>query len=376
MEHVLLDGKVRLIQANALSIPLEDGSVNCCVTSPPYWGLRDYLGNEDQLGQEKTPDEYVANMVAVFREVRRVLRADGTLWLNIGDSYAAQRGGTHMPAETLAGGKNGKTDEGECVNRGRSDGYSPSRNASAIGLKHKDLVGIPWMVAFALRADGWYLRQDIIYAKVNPMPESVTDRCTKAHEYLFLLSKSPRYYYDQDAIKEPSVSGDLRKPYAPGQVDARGNGHDRGGGTFRKTDKQSMVGKRTYTGFNDRWDGREETDPLKFRNKRDVWSVATHPYKEAHFATFPPKLIEPCVLAGCPENGLVLDPFGGSGTTARVCVDNNRRAVLLDINYKEEEGSYLEMAKRRILSPAKQPKPAKKEKVDNWPSLLDFCEVQ
>jgi DNA modification methylase len=184
---------------------LPDGCVNTCVTSPPYYGLRDY-GHDGQIGLEDTPDAYVQKIVEVFREVKRVLRDDGTLWLNIGDSYAAQRGGSHQPAETLAGGKSGKTQEGDIVNRDRFDGYNPTRNASAIGLKHKDLVGIPWRVAFALQADGWYLRQDIIWHKPNPMPESVTDRCTKAHEYIFLLSKSPRYYFDSDAIREDAKS--------------------------------------------------------------------------------------------------------------------------------------------------------------------------
>ena len=185
---------------------IADGArVQTCVTSPPYFGLRDY-GMPGQIGLEATPDEYVAHMVDVFRLVRDVLTDDGTLWLNLGDSYAAQRGGTHQPAETLAGGKGGKTADGSRVNRDRHDGYNPTRNASAIGLKHKDLIGIPWRVAFALQADGWYLRQDIIWHKPNPMPESVRDRCTKAHEYIFLLAKSERYYYDIEPIREPIKS--------------------------------------------------------------------------------------------------------------------------------------------------------------------------
>src|SRR5690606_27883495 len=184
---------------------MADASVHCVITSPPYYGLRDY-GHDRQIGLEPTPDEFVAELVAVFREVRRVLRDDGTLWLNLGDSYAAQRGGTHQPAETLAGGKGGRTADGARVNRDRYDGYNPTRNAHAIGLKHKDLIGIPWRVAFALQADGWYLRQDIIWHKPNPMPESVKDRCTKAHEYVFMLSKSARYYWDADAVKEDATS--------------------------------------------------------------------------------------------------------------------------------------------------------------------------
>jgi DNA modification methylase len=203
-------------------------SVHCVVTSPPYWGLRDY-GHGEQLGLEPTPEAYVENMVAVFREVRRVLRADGTLWLNLGDSYAAQRGGTTMPAETLAGGKGGFTDDGGRVNRDRHDGYSPTRNASAIGLKHKDLVGIPWRVAFALQADGWYLRSDIIWSKPNPMPESVTDRPTKAHEYLFLLTKSPRYYFDADAVREAGDEPDRVRRDRIGGANGHTVRHSEGG---------------------------------------------------------------------------------------------------------------------------------------------------
>jgi site-specific DNA-methyltransferase (adenine-specific) len=291
---------------------LEGQSVNCVVTSPPYWGLRDY-GHDGQIGLEATPEEYVARMVEVFREVRRVLRDDGTLWLNLGDSYAAQRGGTHQPAETLAGGKGGKADGGARVNRDRHDGYNPTRNASAIGLKHKDLIGIPWRVAFALQADGWYLRQDIIWHKPNPMPESVTDRCTKAHEYIFLLSKSPRYYFDQEAVKEASAG--------PGKPAGRKNDAMR-----NDSDRTGIV----------RGDG--ET-----RNRRSVWSVATQPYSGAHFATFPPDLIRPCILAGCPKDGTVLDPFGGSGTTALVALEEGRKAVLCELNT-----DYIALAHKRL----------------------------
>ena len=287
---------------------LPDQSVHTCVTSPPYFGLRDY-GMAGQIGLEDTPDAFVARLVEVFREVRRVLRDDGTLWLNLGDSYAAQRGGSHQPAETLAGGKNGKTADGANVNRDRHDGYNPTRNASGIGLKHKDLIGIPWRVAFALQADGWYLRQDIIWHKPNPMPESVTDRCTKAHEYVFLLSKSDRYFFDAEAIKEPSAypgdnrasRRDLRKEIDPFCADN---------------------GSRARTG-----------NPTgETRNRRSVWTVTTKPYAGAHFATFPPDLIEPCILAGSPIGGTVLDPFGGSGTTAGVAMRNGRNAVLCELN--------------------------------------------
>jgi len=472
---------------------LPDKCVHTCVTSPPYFGLRDY-GHEGQIGLEATPDAFVARLVEVFREVRRVLRDDGTLWLNLGDSYsahAAARGGTHQPAETLAGGKSGKAADGANVNRGRHDGYNPTRNAPAIGLKHKDLIGIPWAVATALRdpyytgkitrerdrvwlaamidgegticgfhhvraddgrprtgvhititnssralleeaariwpasrsehdvpgdghigkrptwrwivhgienktlilreiypyliekkrqamvaynllllmADakrlghspqrdatrdkrkvltdllsslnqrasvdipswlieppsafepGWFLRQDIIWHKPNPMPESVSDRCTKAHEYIFLLSKSPRYYFDAEAIKEPSVTNDPRRPYTSAgakQLDGRAewkSGQRRDGDDFTK------------------------------RNRRSVWTVTTKPFEGAHFATFPPDLIEPCILAGCPSGGTVLDPFGGSGTTAGVALKHGRRGILCELN-----PDYVEMMNNRIVS--------------------------
>jgi len=289
---------------------LPDQSVHTCVTSPPYFGLRDY-GVEGQIGLEATPDAFVARLVEVFREVRRVLRDDGTLWLNLGDSYAAARGVTHQPAETLAGGKSGKAADGANVNRDRHDGYNPTRNAPAIGLKHKDLIGIPWRVAFALQADGWYLRQDIIWHKPNPMPESVRDRCTKAHEYLFLLSKLDRYYFDAEAIKEQSIhAGRVVKATGADSKNANaGFGSDTKGGF---TTNDTLVGET--------------------RNRRSVWTVTTKPYAGAHFATFPPDLIEPCILAGCPAGGTVLDPFGGSGTTAGVAVKHGRKAILCELN--------------------------------------------
>ncbi len=314
---------------------MADQSVNTCVTSPPYFGLRDY-GHAGQIGLEQTPDEFVAKLVEVFREVRRVLRDDGTLWLNLGDSYAAQRSGTAMPAETLAGGQSGQAVDGR-GHRGRGDadatrvdggtrreaGSGPAhRNASAIGLKHKDLIGIPWRVAFALQADGWTLRQDIIWHKPNPMPESVKDRCTKAHEYIFLLSKGPRYYFDSEAIKEPLAESSLPRlrQNIAGQV-----------GTTRH------VGK---TNGNFKAQGNLETG---LRNRRSVWTVTTKPFKGAHFATFPPDLIEPCVLAGCPEGGTVLDPFGGAGTTGLVAARNSRNSILCELNPE-----YAAMAAERI----------------------------
>ena len=264
---------------------MEAGSVNCCVTSPPYFGLRDY-GNDEQIGLEETPEAFVESLVNVFREVKRVLADDGTLWLNLGDSYAGSGRG---PAGNL-GSKNNERhmeDKHSCL--------TPK------GLKPKDLIGIPWRVALALQADGWYLRQDIIWSKPNPMPESVTDRCTKAHEYIFLLSKSPKYFYDADAISEPAI-------YA---------GDDRGSRTDsrRGTECNSMSGKTGET-----------------RNKRSVWEVTTKPYSGAHFATFPPDLIKPCILAGCPAGGTVLDPFGGSGTTGMVALELGRSAELIELN--------------------------------------------
>lgn len=332
---------------------LPDESVHCVVTSPPYWGLRDY-GHDDQLGLEPTPELYVERMVEVFREVRRVLRSDGTLWLNLGDSYAAQRGGTHQPAETLAGAKGGRTQDGQRVNRGRHDGYNPSRNAHAIGLKHKDLVGIPWRVAFALQADGWYLRSDIIWAKPNPMPESVRDRPTKAHEYVFLLSKSERYYYDADAIKEP-LATDPRENYPAraritgrgnqGAAAARGNDRDKSGGfpPRRSGNKARKYGEDrnrpgSHLGAGVPWE-----DDGTGRNARSVWTITTRPYPGAHFATFPPELAEKCILAGCPKGGTVLDPFAGSGTTGMVATGQGRNAILIELNPR-----YAELIRDRI----------------------------
>jgi DNA modification methylase len=318
----------------AVMAEMEPESVHCVVTSPPYWGLRDYgtatwVGGEEgcdhafkpdagtttirktqtyqqghphrdcrcgatrqdsQLGLEPTPEEYVANMVAVFREVRRVLRADGTVWLNLGDSSGTKR------------------------------------NTVVAGLKPKDLVGIPWRVAFALQADGWYLRSDIIWAKPNPMPESVTDRPTKAHEYLFLLSKSPRYWYDADAVREPAVR--------PGDVQTFGGSKARDGEAIPADDPRFRNG-------HEQW-GRTIQSGLNGRNLRSVWTVATQPYPGAHFATFPEALVEPCVKAGSPYDGVILDPFAGSGTTGRVAQRLGRRAVLIDLN-----GEYLKQAMAR-----------------------------
>lgn len=286
---------------------LADGSVQTCVTSPPYFGLRDY-GMEGQLGLEPSPADFVAAMVEVFREVRRVLADDGTLWLNLGDSYASG-GGTSQPHRNNSGGFGGSNGQ-------RTQGYAQAGggfnrpNTLVGGLKSKDLIGIPWRVALALQEDGWYLRQDIIWHKPNPMPESVRDRCTKAHEYIFLLSKSPKYFFDSEAIKEPvaeSTTARLAQPTLHTQV-----------GSAR------VPGK---TNGNMKAVGNGET-----RNKRSIWTVTTKPFKGAHFATFPPELIEPCVLAGSRAGDTVLDPFGGSGTTAGVAVKHGRKAVLCELN--------------------------------------------
>ena len=261
-----------------------DGVFNCCVTSPPYWGLRDY-GADGQLGLEETPEAYVAALVEVFREVRRTLRDDGTLWLNLGDSYVGSNKG---PEGGISVGKTHREVPGRIV---------------ASGLKPKDLVGIPWRVAFALQADGWYLRSDIIWSKPNPMPESVTDRPTKAHEYIFLLSKRATYYYDADAIRE---MGNPEGSHSRGAVTRIEGRKDNGRGIM--------------------------PTPTAGRNKRSVWTVTAQPYGEAHFATFPPALIQPCILAGCPDSGVVLDPFLGSGTTARVAEDLGRNWFGVELN--------------------------------------------
>lgn len=294
-------------------------SVHCCVTSPPYFGLRDY-GHEGQIGLEETPEAYVARLVEVFREVRRVLRDDGTLWLNLGDSYAnvGKWGGS-------TSGKHAKDLHGVQQSSGRMK--ETSAGLVNAGFKPKDLIGIPWRVAFALQADGWYLRQDIIWHKPNPMPESVRDRCTKAHEYIFLLSKSERYHFDAEAMKEPATSN------ASGAAASfKRSGSKRG---------QVIPGQHYGTHRPER----EDVAYNETRNRRSVWTVATRPYKGAHFATYPPGLIRPCILAGCPTGGTVLDPFGGSGTTAQVALEEGRAAVLCELN-----PDYAELARQRIAN--------------------------
>lgn len=255
---------------------LPDGVVHTCITSPPYFGLRDYGGGDSEIGQEDTVEGYVQKMTEVFREVRRILRDDGTLWLNLGDSYMSAK--NCAPPPQTQGGQ-----------RGMPSDFVPANRKDQKGLKTKDLIGIPWRVAFALQADGWYLRQDIIWSKPNPMPESVEDRCTKSHEYIFLLSKKPKYYYDHEAIKETTVSGGEKK------------------------------------------------------NKRSVWTVNSKGYKGAHFAVYPENLIQPCVLAGCPVGGTVFDPFTGSGTTAVVALKNGRNYIGTELNPE-----YVKIAEERI----------------------------
>lgn len=280
---------------------IPDQSVQTCVTSPPYWGLRDY-GHSEQIGQEKTPQDFVDTMRHVFAEVRRSLRDDGTLWLNLGDTYAA--GG-------LGGGSpNCK----QRTNYGSCNGVHIEKPRKAPGgLKPKDLVGIPWRVALALQSDGWYLRSDIIWAKTNCMPESVSDRPTKSHEYIFLLTKSEHYHYDAEAIAEPTVCDRMRGPALHGDLIS--------------TNGNSGLARRPLA----------ET-----RNKRSVWTVATTAYREAHFATFPPDLIRPCILAGTKPGDVVLDPFGGSGTTGMVALELGRKAILIELNPE-----YVSLARQR-----------------------------
>lgn len=376
---------VRILEGDCRDVlrTLSDGSAHCCVTSPPYFGLRDY-GVAGQMGLEATPDEFIAGMVAVFREVRRVLRDDGTLWLNIGDSYAASPG--QRKAADAVNSQKQQSNAGS-IRVG-------SRHAG--GCKPKDLIGIPWMLAFALRADGWYLRQDIIWAKPNPMPESVRDRCTKSHEYIFLLSKSPRYYFDADAVAEPVADTSLarwRQPNIaeqPGseRVPGKTNGAMKAvGGPERAQAKRAIelardggltdehiaairavgitdAGKAQVTQSgcgNSAPEMQRLADEAKAvlggyyrefliaenRNKRSVWNIATQPFKEAHFATFPPALVEPCILAGCPIGGTVLDPFGGAGTTGLVADRLQRHATLIELNHE-----YAAIARSRIYGDA------------------------
>ena len=298
-----------VLQGDCISVlkTLDSQSVDCVVTSPPYYGLRDY-GMDEQIGAEETPEKFVEKLVDVFRECKRVLRDDGTLWVNIGDSYCGTRSKGEYRDPKYKDGRNGQ-------------GVSITEKVK--GCKSKDMIGVPWMLAFALRGDGWYLRQDIIWHKPNPMPESVRDRCTKSHEYIFLLSKAPKYYFDADAIKEPTKTKDNSN-------------------RNRDTTKlNNTPGRARMKGL--------KTNNYDMRNKRDVWSVSTKPLKEAHFAAYPEDLIEPCILAGSRRGGVVLDPFCGSGTTGIVAVRNERGFVGIELNPE-----YAEMSKRRIENEQKQ----------------------
>jgi DNA modification methylase len=359
---------------------LPDESVQCCVTSPPYWGLRDY-GVEGQLGLENAPEEYVAKLVEILREARRVLRTDGTLWLNLGDSYCGggnNRGDGSSLSSKQTSNRGARGQVGDLARNKRiprGGGRWGGGNNAAVGVKSKDLIGIPWLVAFALRTDGWWLRSDIIWNKANSMPESVLDRPTRSHEYLFLLTKSARYHYDAEAIKEPATEADWQsrigranlnnrllptdelngiRPRVKYTVNFKHRRDSEGGPFFKNSEDyagknaQAQIHKnskqrahsRRHDGFNDRWDQSEQCSGM--RNKRDVWTIAPANFHEAHFATYPPDLIKPCILAGCPVGGTVLDPFAGSGTTGMVALELGRRAVLVELNPK-----YVELIKQR-----------------------------
>lgn len=294
---------------------LPSDSVDCCVTSPPYFNLRDY-GVANQIGLEDTPEQYIQKLVNVFHEVKRVLTPAGTLWVNIGDSYAGSgKGAAKYPDNAMK--------YKQCTNKGTVGCVSIVKKISE--YKKKDLIGIPWMLAFALRNDGWYLRQDIIWAKPNPMPESVTDRCTKSHEYIFLLSKSPKYYFDAEAIHEKTVTKGAIPKKSP----------HRYGGDKYTAHPDEFYRTKSVNAYMDR----------EYRNKRDVWIIPPQPTKEAHFATFPERLVANCILAGCPINGVVLDPFMGSGTTAVVACKLGRGYVGFELN-----PNYVSIAQNRLAN--------------------------
>ena len=305
-----------IITGDALNVlkAMEAESVNMCVTSPPYFGLRDY-GIDGQLGLEGSPERYTEKIVEIFREVRRILKPDGTLWLNIGDSYATSSG-PQAPKNTR-----------------NSQGHT--RKHVPDGYKIKDLIGIPWMVAFALRSDGWYLRQDIIWNKTNCMPESVRDRCTRSHEYVFMFSKRPRYYYDAEAISEPITGNSTERYLRELKSPKEGTPHLPRFGGNKYVEGDQTIDRRK--------DGATYIPKLR-KNKRDVWSVCTGGFKGAHFAVFPPQLVRPCILAGSKAGGVVLDPFMGSGTTAIVCIEEGRNFIGIELNPE-----YVAMANSRIL---------------------------
>lgn len=342
---------------------IESDSVDCCVTSPPYYGLRDY-GTSDQIGLEETPELFVQKLTEVFTEVRRVLKPEGTLWLNLGDTYSSHKDCKSVSDSMRVGGK---SESANVIEKGQSH----SRNTKMLkeqGFKNKDLIGIPWMVAFALRSSGWYLRQDIIWHKPNPMPESVTDRCTKAHEYIFLLSKSASYYYDQEAIKQPITDATIfrmaqqiedqegssrvpgktngnMKAVGPGRTPRKGV-DTRGGNQGSENGIPAMaINGNGVNGHSGYYNQAGELIGGGMANKKSVWTVTTKPFKESHFATFPPDLIVDCIKAGCPENGIVLDPFMGAGTTGMVARKLNRNYIGFELNPE-----YMKIAERRIFN--------------------------
>lgn len=328
----------KIVNKNCLDglFDLPDNSIDCCVTSPPYFGLRDY-GNRDQIGLEQTPELFVQSLVKVFTEVRRVLKPKGTLWLNLGDSYSSSKNGN---TNGLNGRVKQKYGVNECnIKRKICDRY-----------KAKDLIGIPWMVAFALRSSGWYLRQDIIWNKPNPMPESVTDRCTKSHEYIFLMSKSARYYFDQDSIKTPfkdesvlRLLQNIENQNGSSRVPNKLNGNMKAVG--KVYDKTMSVGGSKINGHNGNYTKDGKLIENGMANKKSVWTVTTKPFKDAHFATFPEDLIVDCIKAGCPEGGIVLDPFMGAGTTAVVAKKLNRNYIGFELNE-----SYIKIANDRLYN--------------------------
>lgn len=349
---------VTILQGDCLETlkTISDKRIQCCVTSPPYYGLRDY-GVDGQIGLETTPEAYVEQLVRVFREIWRVMKDDGTLWLNLGDSYAGSSMSGGDQTTRVGGGTSKLLQQGVKI-------------ALPEGIKPKDLMGIPWMVAFALRADGWYLRQEIIWNKPNPMPESVTDRCTKSHEQIFLLSKSQRYYFDNEAIKEPASENSAARLLrgvsdhhknidgAPGQPPhsmnrPRPNKRNKSQSFKRESRPDKIIPGQAK---NSHREDREENEyDLNTRNKRSVWTVTTKPYKGAHFATFPPDLIEPCILAGSREGDVVLDPFNGSGTTGAVALKHHRDYIGCELNPKYIELTRKRLAKVQLVFPVGEP---------------------
>ncbi|KAA6348021.1 Modification methylase DpnIIB [termite gut metagenome] len=314
--------------ARSVLSTLPDKSVSCCVTSPPYYGLRDY-GVTGQIGQEDTPEEYIKRLVDIFREIRRILTDEGVLWLNIGDCYWRGKG---RNGERTGEDQQERYREGKSINRGCSNtgikNTITAQNGKHEVIKPKDLIGIPWMLAFALRADGWYLRQEIIWHKPNPMPESVKDRCTKSHESIFLFTKSPRYYFDYEAIMEPAKYD--------GRKDTRAKGS-------HKYSQPGVTGLKPQTFAargHERWTVK---DGIYLRNKRSVWTVATKPLREEHFAPYPEGLITDCIKAGCPQDGVVIDPFFGSGTTGVVSRKLSRSYIGIELNPE-----YVGIARKRL----------------------------